>query len=361
MRPYDKFKIHIPVGCFLRKLPAGQTKQYVLLLCDDALGDLLMMTGVICYLKKQGYRVGLVLRDTWQELGPLLGADQVFPVNQILYRKDISYRIDFLNQIRQTRYTWTATSLFPSSVSANILKYCGSKQRCACLIKVTWNAYRRVFWANQKIKLPCYKQSKHLYVNLLQSLAYYYGHILKQSITPQQIAPTLSVPHPLPMPEPLQGIGPYVHYIADTHGQIRQYPVEKLLPALLEYAKKHQIKLVVTAKKATPLTANEHLINLTGKTSLAQLAKIIFHARAVIGNETGPAHMAWILHKPTVMIYGGGHFGLFRPAKTCLVLYKRLPCFGCAWDKCPYPQQPAPCISGISLEKILSALEQAAR
>ena len=360
MQLFDKQKIHIPVGWFLSRAPSVSDKNWVLLVCDDALGDLLMMTGVIRYLNECGYQVGLVLRDTWQELAPLLGAAQVFPVNLAQYRHSLSYRINFLNQIRQINYAWAAGSILVSNVNADILKYSAAAKRYACLRAKNWDSYRRVWWADQKIEVRPTVSKDGIYTDILELLAYYYGQILKQSITAQQIAPAVSMSNMPTQPlESLAQVGAYVHYISDTAGKKRQYPVEKLLPGLVEYAKKHQVKIVVTARNTNPnIIADKHIINLTGKTSLIQVCQIIFHARAVVGNETGATHLAWLLHKPTVMIYGGGHFGLFRPGKNCRTVYKKRPCFGCSWEECPHEGYPVPCIGEIPAEDILSALEQ---
>ena len=153
----------------------------------------------------------------------------------------------------------------------------------------------------------------------------------------------------------------YLCYISDTTDLIRQYPKNKLIPLLVTYAKQHHLKLVITGQYPdSTLPTNKEIINLTGQTSLQQLWQIISHARLVVGNETGATHFAWIIKKPTIMLYGGGHFGLFRPNKTfCyIVSHPVMPCFGCGWDYCIYNQKPAPCVKDIPIGYISKILGQ---
>lgn len=93
----------------------------------------------------------------------------------------------------------------------------------------------------------------------------------------------------------------------------------------------------------------ENLINLTGKTTLEDVLNIIACASFVIGNETGPIHIASLWSIPTIMFYGGGHFGGLLPKKAVLV-GRQLPCYFCNWN-CTHPDRnktPSyPCISQI--------------
>lgn len=359
MNLYRRHQIHLPVGCFLRRTQTtGKTPQ-VLVLCDDALGDLLILSGVLKYLKQQGFGLTLVIRDTWKELGPYLWVDRVLPVNLGLYRRSVRYRIDFLNKVRQEKYIWAAAALFPSAVNTDILKYSGALESYGYCYGGFLMRWGRLRVAHRKIKALDLNQTDQERTDILELLAHYYAHILNQPLTKQQIAPVLNMPSKVAMPALVRPIGPYLLYISDTAGKIRQYPVEKLIPMLEKYAQKHHLKVVVTAKDAYPgILDSPHIVNLTGKTSLLQLSHIIWHAQTVLGNETGATHLAWIMHKPTVMIYGGGHFGLFRPSNGCRLVHRQMPCFNCDWEDCFSSQRPAPCVSEIEVEAIEAALEE---
>jgi len=75
--------------------------------------------------------------------------------------------------------------------------------------------------------------------------------------------------------------------------------------------------------------------NLVGKTTLDALADEIAEADAYLGVDTGPAHLALALEKPTVVALGGGDYGRFFPYGKARVVTQRMDCFQCHWE-CKY-------------------------
>ena len=355
MRLYSKIQIHLPLYGLLRRLPAEDPKQ-VLILCDDALGDLLMMSGITKQLKAQGYSSTLVVRDTWQDIAQLMeGVSRVIAVNLKQYKSSLRYRIHILNQIRNVHYHWAAASIFPSTVNADLLTYCGATQRYACRWDNSWHEKRRTSGATCKLSMIPTKINKYVRTDILDLLAHYYSGILHKPVHKESIQPALSST----LVEPPQFIEEkYLLYISDTMSGCRRYPCEQLLSVLLPYAQENHLKIVVTAKEANPhLLQHPAVINLTGKTTLYELWQLIYHAQLVVGNETGSTHLAWICGKRTIMIYGGGPYGLFRPAEPCQLVYHPMACYGCEWDTCPHGMDnPAPCILAITPAQIEQAL-----
>ena len=360
MSIYQKIQIHLPLWGLLRKVPRAVDDKQVLILCDDALGDLLMMSGPLKYLCEKGYFTTLVVRHTWQDIAQHLGAQRIIAVNSRTYRQSMRYRISILNQIRQVHYAWAAASLLPSTINADLLRYCGAEQRYMLKWGNSWLERRRHFSANRHITALGFKESPHIHRDILSMLADYYSAILGNQITAEQIKPVLTIKqdpsYPVMCPQ-----GKYLLYISDTMDTIRQYPTEKIFPVLQKQAQKHNIPIVVTGREENAAFApSEGIINLTGKTSLEELWQIIFHAFVVVGNETGSTHLAWILGKPTLMIYGGGHYGLFRPNDKCHLVCQLKSCFGCSWDTCSYWKQGkvVPCIMDITPAQLETTLEQ---
>ena len=64
--------------------------------------------------------------------------------------------------------------------------------------------------------------------------------------------------------------------------------------------------------------ASARLENYAGKTTLTGLVSIISRARLLIGNESGPIHLAAALGTPCVSVVGGGHFGRFCLTKRTM-------------------------------------------
>lgn len=96
-------------------------------------------------------------------------------------------------------------------------------------------------------------------------------------------------------------------------------------------------------------------VDLTGKTSLKQLAYIIQQARAFVGGDTGPMHLAAALRTPTVALFGptdakrNGPYG--KNNKVLTVMHD---CQGCWKRSCPRQKE---CLENISPDKVVEAIE----
>ena len=108
--------------------------------------------------------------------------------------------------------------------------------------------------------------------------------------------------------------------------------------------------------------ASARLENYAGKTTLTGLVSIISRACLLIGNESGPIHLAAALGTPCVSVVGGGHFGRFLPYETYdgnvrpfpAVAAYPMECFGCGWS-CRYKPASgacAPCLTNITVEEV---------
>lgn len=107
-------------------------------------------------------------------------------------------------------------------------------------------------------------------------------------------------------------------------------------------------------------------INLAGKTSLIELAKVIKNAEFLISNETSAVHLAAAVSTPFICILGGGHFGRFMPypdefldknSNLQNVVMNKMPCFGCQWSCTQETRQDVvvPCISTITVDSVFQA------
>jgi len=99
--------------------------------------------------------------------------------------------------------------------------------------------------------------------------------------------------------------------------------------------------------------------DLRGKTSLEELAQEIASADLFLGVDTGPAHLALALQKPTVVVLGGGDYGRFFPYGQARVVTHPMECFQCHWE-CKYER--ALCLHDLSpkavVREVLAALRE---
>jgi ADP-heptose:LPS heptosyltransferase/polysaccharide pyruvyl transferase WcaK-like protein len=86
------------------------------------------------------------------------------------------------------------------------------------------------------------------------------------------------------------------------------------------------------------------------------LAALLEGCATYVGADTGPMHIAAVLGRPTLGIFGGGHWPRFRPVgPRTLVLRMPLGCFGCQW-LCPFEKRH--CIKDIPLSAVRAAVDR---
>ncbi len=103
------------------------------------------------------------------------------------------------------------------------------------------------------------------------------------------------------------------------------------------------------------------LQNLSGQTTLPELAGLLSKSRLTLSNDTGSVFISSAVGTPSVCILGGGHFGRFLPypdlpgqINNLKEIFHKMPCYGCNWD-CVYPikeGEPAPCIANVSVDTV---------
>lgn len=143
-----------------------------------------------------------------------------------------------------------------------------------------------------------------------------------------------------------------IHPVVGAYGPGRAWPVDRFaaLAALLEQ-EGHGIVLVGgnDARQAVRLIADSRTnpLDLTGKTTVAQLAAVLALAALTIGADSGVVHLAATLERPTIALFGpsnhrawapfGAADGTFSPsnpsgepsASRVRVLRSGIPCSPC--------------------------------
>lgn len=106
---------------------------------------------------------------------------------------------------------------------------------------------------------------------------------------------------------------------------------------------------------------------LAGEYSLENQIGWICGAKIVIGNDSGPCHVAAMAGIPSFSVIGGGSFTFFHPyppqippgVRRPVSIFHEMPCFSCDWQctlRTGTPEDPVPCLEAVSLENALIAL-----
>jgi ADP-heptose:LPS heptosyltransferase len=98
--------------------------------------------------------------------------------------------------------------------------------------------------------------------------------------------------------------------------------------------------------------------NVSGYTSMSELAELIAMADAIVVGNTGPAHLAAAVGTPVVSVFAPTvPSERWRPwAVPHELLFLDVPCAGCRARVCPVPGHP--CVAGVAPEDALAALRR---
>lgn len=130
---------------------------------------------------------------------------------------------------------------------------------------------------------------------------------------------------------------------------------------------KHAAKIVVVAGGAdrrlgdeVSLLLKNRCANLSGKTSIADLASVLRRVDLFISNDSGPVHIACAVGTPVVAIFGRSDRGL-GPArwgptgKSDIVLHKDVGCDVCLAHNC---KKGFKCLEAVTVEDVLAAADK---
>lgn len=114
---------------------------------------------------------------------------------------------------------------------------------------------------------------------------------------------------------------------------------------------------VVAAQSVARAATTPDLLNLAGETSLGELLGILSRCALVISNDTGPAHIAAALGRPTLTLFGPTNEFETSPRGpgAALIRADGIECARCMYRDCPIDHR---CMTRLSVETVYNrALE----
>lgn len=204
-----------------------------------------------------------------------------------------------------------------------------------------------------------------------------------RDVSPAEVAPRLSVPRPrgaaVPPQVPERAIGlhigagttakawPQTAWVALVRELRRAHPPQSIL-LLGAQGERELARWILQAVQSDDdalrlrrgATVAKHnvspIIDLTGQLTLVELARVLQSCAALVGADSGPAHMAGALGTPVVGLFSGtNHVPQWRPfGEHVTVLKHDVPCSPCHRERCPVPGHP--CMSGITPFHVTAAL-----
>jgi ADP-heptose:LPS heptosyltransferase len=182
----------------------------------------------------------------------------------------------------------------------------------------------------------------------------------------------LAVRRPLPDVTALTGPGPYVVLHPGASAPARRWPVRRWAEAAALLAGREQRVMLTGGASERDLTATVavvaaayrdgpggQVVDLGGRTSLAELAAVLAGADAVLVANTGVAHLAAAVGTPVVSLFApvvpAARWAPYGVPVT-LLGDQHAPCRDSRAVRCPVPGHP--CLSGVNAEAACRAVDE---
>lgn len=167
----------------------------------------------------------------------------------------------------------------------------------------------------------------------------------------------------IPAPNPLQGVSR--RYIAVNIGarwQTKKWPRDKFIELLEKLNAKYKVDIVLVGDEDAQIVScgmNLPIIDLTKRTNLKELFGVLAGCSLVITNDSGPMHMACLMAKPVVALYGPSDPSLTGPwgSSIARVVKSNLSCSPCFKRRCPLPSGRIECMESITVCDVMQAVE----
>lgn len=151
----------------------------------------------------------------------------------------------------------------------------------------------------------------------------------------------------------------------------RRWALERFAKVSDTLAKKYGARIIVISGPGDSKAMGDKVVklmkskplNLSGKTSVSELASILRRSKLLISNDSGPVHISCAVGTPVISIFSRNDRGIspdrWGPVgKKDVVLHKDVDCDICLAHNCKLGFK---CLDAISVEEVLSAADQILR
>jgi len=350
-----------------------ETENKILIIRLDAIGDFILWLDSAQHFRKiySGKTIVLLGNQTWTDIAKKFSYwDEVWELNRHKFHRSFLYRFHLLKKIRKAGFdiviqpTYSREFLYGDAIVhiSGAREKIGSVGDCSNIWpiekEISDRFYTQLVPANPKPLMELRRNAE-----FVRGLGYEF-----QSALPDMMLVVQGIANPVAKNSPYFVLFPGASWTG------RQWPIEKFSEFASLVFRETGMSAVICGgatqkqlSEALIAIMNIPVLNMVGKTSLAELVAIIKDAQFLLGNETSAVHIASAVATPAFCLLGGGHYGRFMPydiesktKKTLpVVISHQMDCFNCNWC-CKYfveDGKPVPCIEKISVKEVFAALQ----
>lgn len=151
---------------------------------------------------------------------------------------------------------------------------------------------------------------------------------------------------------PVVGINPGASY-----GSAKEWPPERFKEAIGGILKDLKGSVVVFGLTDVLSVSGENVLNLSGKTTLRELAALVARLDALLTNDSGPMHVGYAVGTPVVAVFGSTEPSLTGPVGGgSAVLKKDMACSPCFERECK--SGTPKCMEAVTPDEALESLRR---
>jgi len=249
-----------------------------------------------------------------------------------LFRHLFSERFDVVVDLRNTFLSVLLTARYKTSPFLSIPK-CIRHTKDRHLFKVN------ALLTKMKVNRPAFKQETTLFIHSQDKI--YIKNILEQ--------------------DNINFAYKVIIVSAGARSHIKRWPKERFCELLNALAQDYRVKIILVGDKDEVQTSRyiaencgQPVLDLTGKTTLLQLAPLLPAANVVITNDSATLHLASYLNLPIVAIFGPTNEAKYGPwSDNYRIVNKEIFCRPCEKAQCKFVTLG--CMSLIKVEDVLTA------
>jgi ADP-heptose:LPS heptosyltransferase len=295
----------------------------LLLIKLDSIGDYLLFRNYLEYIKKsekfKDYKITLLGNIIWKELAETFDVkiiDNFIWLERQKFNNNIFYKFKLLNSI----YNYGFETVIECSYSREILfgDSIVKTSRAMNRIGSIGSPDGYVKWKRNLLTDKFYTKlipSSNQIMFEFERNKEYFSKILNVDF--DMIKPVMNTD----MLDRFDFEKEYIVVFPGANHPKRIWSAEKFAKVIDHLSEKYNYEFVIAGSEADSGIAeeilrkvkSEKIENLTGKTTLPQLAKLISDSTLLISNETSAIHFAAAVNTPFVCISNGNHFGRFHP------------------------------------------------
>jgi ADP-heptose:LPS heptosyltransferase len=319
-----RFLIYQIIDLILKSSKQTKHSKTLLLIRLDAIGDYILIRNIFQRLKQskkfKGFKITLCGNIVWKDLSETFdkdGIDDFIWLNRKNFNNNPFYKFRLLKKIYQSGFEVVVDTTFSREIlfGDSIVKTSCADERIGSVgapdAYVKWKRnlltdkyYTRLFPYSTETIFEFYR-NKEFFINILQEKLGTTRPEIKTSNVDLQLSTNKDFAVIFPGAQEEKRRWHYTNFEHIIEELINTYKLNVIIAGSSDDS--------VLSRKMVKCHTSKSCFDMTGKTTLPQLAKLISLSKILISNETSAVHFAAAVGTPFICISNGQRFGRFMP------------------------------------------------